>query len=311
MSAGPVVTFDAQSPEARVIESLFTQTLIVCGVIGLVVGALVTYCILKFRTRKGDAEPKQIHGHTRLEIVWTLIPCAIVAGLLVLTIRAVSASDPAATGEPDLVVVGHQWWWEVKYAGGAITANELHIPAGKKLLVRVEGADVIHSFWVPQLARKMDAVPGHPMTIWMQADQPGTYLGACTEYCGAQHAWMRIVVVAHTPEDYAAWLRNELAPAPLPVAEAEVRGAQLFADKTCVKCHAITGLGQDQARVGPDLTHFAARKTIGAGVLDNSPAGLARWLAKPQEVKPFSHMPDLKLTPAEVSDLVAYFETLR
>ena len=314
MSVGPIVTFDAQSPEARVIESLFVQTLVVCSVIGLLVAALVIYCIVRFRARKGDAEPKQVHGHTRLELAWTLIPCAIIAGLLVLTIRAVGASDPPPMGEPDLVIVGHQWWWEVKYSGGAITANEIHIPAGKKLLVRIEGADVIHSFWVPQLARKMDAVPGHPMSIWMQADQPGTYLGACTEYCGAQHAWMRIVVVAHPQAEFDAWLRHALEPASPPVAgeaaDAEVRGARLFADKTCVKCHAIGGFG-DQPRIGPDLTHFAERKTIGAGVLNNTPADLARWLAKPQEVKPLCHMPDLKLTPAEVTDLVAYFETLR
>src|SRR3954471_6938322 len=123
MSAGPVVTFDAQSPEARVIESLFVQTLLVCSVIGLIVAGLVAYCIFKFRGRDGDKEPKQVHGHTRLEIVWTLIPCAIVAGLLVLTIGAVSASDPPPQGEPDLVVVGHQWWWEIKYKGGTIGAN--------------------------------------------------------------------------------------------------------------------------------------------------------------------------------------------
>ena len=308
---GPIVTLDAHSPEAQAIQALFTQTLVICGVIGLVVAGLVGYCVYRFRERPGDVMPAQIDGNTRLEVGWTILPFLIVVGLVALTVKAVSASDPPAAGrKPDLVVVGHQWWWEIKYASGAITANEIHIPVGKKLLVQIEAADVIHDFWVPQLARKIDAVPGHPVTIWMQADAPGEYQGACAEYCGAQHAWMRIVVIADSPTDFEAWERKERAPAPAPVSEAEVRGARIYADKTCVKCHAIGGLGE-QSRVAPDLTHLAARRTLGAGVLTNTKENLALWLEKPQEVKPQSHMPDLKLTKGEVADLVAYFESLK
>jgi len=310
MVAGPVVTLDAHSPQAQAIQSLFTQTLIICGVIGVVVAGLVGFCIFRFRAKKGDGDPAQIHGHTKLEIMWTIIPFLIVVGLVVLTVRAVGASDPPPDREPDLVVVGHQWWWEIRYPSGTITANEIHIPAGKKLLVRIEAADVIHDFWVPQLARKIDAVPGHPVTIWMEADAPGEYQGACAEYCGAQHAWMRILVFAHPQAEFDAWDKNERAPGVAPVTDAELRGQKVYGDKTCVKCHAITGFG-DPSRVAPDLTHLAIRKTLGAGVLTNTPQNLALWLAKPQQVKPLSHMPDLQLTQNEVADLVAYFESLK
>src|SRR5260221_14594201 len=137
MRGGPVASpFDAHSPEAQAIASLFSQTLIVCGVIGLVVAALVVTCIVRFRGREGDEDPAQTHGHTRLEIAWTVVPFAIVVGLFALTFRAAGASDPPPDRAPDLTVVGHQWWWEARYASGAITANEIHIPVGKKILVR-------------------------------------------------------------------------------------------------------------------------------------------------------------------------------
>ena len=303
--------FDAHSPEAQAIASLFVQTLWICTVIGVVVAAGVVWCVIKFRAKgDGDKEPPQIHGSTKLEIAWTIVPFLIVVGIFALTLQAASVSDPPANREPDLVIVGHQWWWEVRYPNGAIGANEIHIPTGKKLLVRIESADVVHDFWVPQLARKMDAVPGHPSTIWMSADAPGTYLGACAEYCGMQHAWMRIVVEAQKPEDFDAWVAHQLDAAPSPTNASELHGLTLFTEKTCIQCHAVTGLPV-LARVAPDLTHLAERKTIGAGVIANTPTELARWLQHPQEIKAGSHMPDLQLTDAEVADLVAWFESLR
>ena len=310
MSAGPVATFDAHSPEARAIATLFTQTLIICGVIAVVVTALVVYCIFRFREKPGDAEPKQIHGHTQLEVTWTLIPLAIVVGIFVLTLRAMADGDPPSEGAPDLVITGHQWWWEARYSSGAITANEIHIPVGKKLLVRIEAADVIHDFWVPQLGRKIDAVPGHSSTIWLEADAAGQYLGACAEYCGAQHAWMRIVVVAEPQAEFDAWEAHQREPAPKPSGEQATRGAKVFADRTCIKCHAISGSGE-QPRVAPDLTHLAQRTTLGAGVMLNTKTDLARWLRDPQAIKPGSYMPNVQLSPSEVDDLVAYFETLK
>jgi cytochrome c oxidase subunit 2 len=311
MSAVPVASaFNAHSPEAHAIAGLFGETLVVCAVIGAVVTGLVGYCVVRFRAGRSPGEPTQTLGSTSLEVGWTLLPLAIVAGLFVRTAQAMGVSDPPANRAPDLVVTAHQWWWEARYATGAIAANEIHVPVGKDLLIRVESADVVHDFWVPELARKMDAVPGHPSLIWMLADAPGTYLGACAEYCGVEHAWMRIVVVAEPQALFDAWELHQREPARAPATEAAIRGARDFTTKTCVTCHAI-GSGGQQARVAPDLTHLAQRGSLGAGVLENTPANLASWLGDPQRIKPGSHMPDAQLTDAEVSDLCSYFETLR
>jgi cytochrome c oxidase subunit 2 len=203
--------------------------------------------------------------------------------------------------------VGHQWWWEVRYPSGVATANEIHIPVGQPLLVRLEAADVIHDFWVPPLARKMDAVPGHSNSFWMSADAPGEYRGTCAEYCGAQHAWMRLLVVAEPPAAFDAWQRAQLAPAAPPASDASARGERIFRDEACGSCHTVAGRGFD-GRVAPDLTHVASRTTLGAGVTGATPDDLRAWLHDPQSVKPGCRMPDFKLTDAQVSDLVAYFE---
>ena len=304
--------FDAHSSEARAIAQLFTQTLVVCAAIMLVVIGLVAYCIVKFRAKAGANEPPQIHGHTRLEIAWTVLPFLIELGLFFLTVRTMSATDPATEGRsPDLTIIAHQWWWEVRYPSGVVTANEIHIPVGKQLYVELQSADVIHDFWVPQLARKIDATPGRPTHFWMAADDPGTYSGACAEYCGAEHAWMRIRVVGQSAEDFTAWQNHELTPGVSPaLGSGASRGAKLFRERTCVKCHAVAGASED-ARVAPDLTHVAERDTLAAGLLVNNPNNLAAWLKNPQALKPGSHMPSLQLDDKEVSDLVTYFETLR
>jgi cytochrome c oxidase subunit 2 len=302
--------FDPRSPQAAAIAELFTSTLVVCGVIFLIVAGLIAYCVVKFRGGNDDAEPEQIEGNKRLEIAWTLVPVAIVGGLLVLTLRAMNVSDPPIDRDPDITIIGHQWWWEARYPSGVVTANEIHIPTGKSLVVRIESGDVVHDFWVPELGRKIDAIPGRPTSIWMSASQSGTYFGACAEYCGVQHAWMRIMVVAESPEQFAAWEKHEEQPATRISTPEAARGSHVFTSMTCTKCHAIGGTGQT-ARVAPDLTHIAERKTLGAGILDNNPTELARWLKDPQAIKAGCHMPDTQLTDAEVADLVAYFETLK
>ncbi len=305
--------FSPGSPEAHAIADLFRITLLVCGAIFGLVAGLVGYAVVRFRRKDGDAEPRQITGNTRLEVAWTAAPVAILAAILALTSRTMRAVDPPVDREPDLVVIGHQWWWEVRYpAPFVVTANEIHVPAGRRLLVQVEAVDVIHDFWVPELARKIDAVPGHPNHVWMEVSAPGTYLGACAEYCGAQHAWMRLRVVAHPAAEFDAWQAHEAAPAAPPLAEAAVRGARIFRERTCVACHAIaSSLGEVSPRIAPDLTHLASRATLAAGAIENTPATLARWIEDPETIKPGSHMPNLHLSPAQVSDLVAYFETLR
>jgi cytochrome c oxidase subunit 2 len=308
--AGSESVFSASSPFAASIAHLFTITLVLCAVIGGGVTAAIAYSIVRFRARPDGDEPPQIAGNHKIEIVWTLIPIAIVTWLFVLSIETMARSDPAADRAPDLIVVGHQWWWEARYPSGAVAANEIHIPTGKALLVRLESADVIHDFWVPQLARKMDAVPGHPNFFWMSADAPGSYGGACAEYCGTQHAWMRLLVVADDPPAFDAWLSRQLAPAAAPAPGVAERGERVFRDQACGNCHAIAGRGFE-GRAAPDLTHLAARSTLGAGVTENTPADLAAWLHDPQTVKPGSHMPDFKLSDTNVSDLSAYLGAMR
>jgi cytochrome c oxidase subunit 2 len=297
------------SPGARAIADLFTTTLAVCAVIFVVVCVLIAACVVKFRERD-DRAPSTITGHTKLEIAWTIGPFLVLVFLLVLTARAMAVSDPPPTRDPDLVIVAHQWWWEVRYKSGAVTANEIHIPTGTPLVVSVESADVVHDFWVPDLARKMDAIPGRPASIWLEADQAGSYLGTCAEFCGAEHAWMRILVVAEPPAAFAAWEKHQLEPAPTPKGGAAERGLAVFRDRTCVRCHGIAG-SDAGAHVAPDLTHLASRTTLGSGVMPNGEAELARWIRHPSAFKPESHMPDVDLTDAELSDLVAYFESLR
>jgi cytochrome c oxidase subunit 2 len=304
-SGGFGTPFDAHSPEARAIAELFTATLGVCGVIFVLVAGLVTYCVVRFRARPGDAEPVQIEGHKRLEITWTLIPCVIVLGLFGLTARAMARSDAPPDREPDLVVIGHQWWWEARYPSGAVTANEIHIPSGQDVIIRLESADVIHDFWAPALGRKIDATPGRPVFVRIQADAPGVYHGACAEYCGTQHAWMRFEVVAEEPAAFNAWSARQAAAASPPESDSARRGARLFKDRTCVDCHSVRGLAP-AAKAAPDLTHFASRKTLGAGILPNTAEDLYVWLKYPQSIKPGCHMPSLRLTDDETQDLANF-----
>lgn len=305
-------TFSPASPQAVEIQSLFFVMLLVAAVILAIVTGLVVYITIRFRERPGDAEPHQEFGRPRLEIAWTLASLAVVAVLFLLTVRTMRATDPPpGTWPPDVVVVGHQWWWEVRYpASGAVTANEIHLPVGVRSLLRLESADVIHDLWLPRLGRKMDMIPGHPNYVWLQPQAPGTYLGACSEYCGTQHAWMRVRVVAQPQEEFDAWIRGQLAAPPVPEGGPAAAGAELFQNLTCPNCHAIAGT-LAAARVGPDLSHLAERQTLGAGVLDNTRANLTAWLADPQGIKPGSNMPNLQLSDAQVADLVAYMETLR
>jgi cytochrome c oxidase subunit 2 len=301
--------FEPDSPQAAAIASLFRSTLFVCGAVFVLVTVLVMVCVVRFRA-DGVRVPAPIEGHTGLEIGWTIAPVVVLIGLLYLTVRAMNASDPPVDRDPDVTVIGHQWWWEARYPSGAVTANEIHVPTGSPLVFRLESADVIHDFWVPELGRKMDATPGRPTTLWLQADHPGTFLGTCAEYCGAEHAWMRIVVVAEPPEKFAEWQRHQLAPAATPIDAVASRGEALFRSMTCVDCHRVGGTG-GEARFAPDLTHVAERSTLGAGVLANNPTDLGRWLKDPQAIKAGCHMPDAQLTDSQVADLAFYLETLQ
>jgi cytochrome c oxidase subunit 2 len=311
-----VPVLNPASPNAATIRHVFMVVSLICLAIFAVVVGLIGTSLVRFRSG-GEQPPKQDFGSDRSEMAWAIPPVLIVLALsavsvkLILSIIAMPTSRVSEAGDADLVVVGHQWWWEVRYpASKAVTANEIHIPVGRKLRVRVESADVIHSFWVPQLGPKMDMVPGHPNFVWLQADRAGVYEGACSEFCGDQHAWMRFTVVADPPSEYQAWLAHQMQPAPGPAGAVAQAGRTFFFAQTCANCHAIGGTNAI-ANAAPDLTHLAGRTQLAAGMIPNTPQNLARWLRNPQQVKPGCQMPNFNLNDDQVSQLATYLESLR
>jgi cytochrome c oxidase subunit II len=303
--------FDPDSPQARSILHLGIVASIIFASIFAIVAGVIVYALMRFRWREGEPDPNQLAGNKTIEIVWTAIPGVIVVVLFALTARTMSVSDPAPAPAPDIVVIGHQWWWEMRFPkSGVVAANEIHIPLGHAMSVRVDSADVLHEFWVPELGRKITAVPGHPNHIWLEADQPGTYLGVCSEFCGTEHAWMHFLVVAEPQAEFDAWIKAQLQPATPPAGEMAAKGLALFEQTSCVNCHAINGT-LARGNAAPDLTHFASRDQLGAGIANNTPENLRRWLADPHKVKPGVLMPDFKFTNEQLAQLVAYFETLK
>jgi cytochrome c oxidase subunit II len=304
--------FHPDSPQARAIEQLFYVDLTIAAFIFLTVAGLVVYVAWRFRERPGAAEPVQDEGDPRLETLWTVVPGAILLVLLLWTARTMAIVQPLARSHPpDVVVVAHQWWWEYHYpASGVVTANELHLGDGRTWLLAIESADVIHDFWVPDLGAKVDAVPGRRNYLWIEPQRDGTFLGTCAEYCGAQHALMGIRVVVEPPSAYLEWTASQLQIPAAPTEGPAAEGARIFAAKTCRNCHRIAGTAA-AAQVGPDLTHVADRQTLGAGVLENTPANLARWIRNPQRFKPGCHMPDMRLTDDDARAVAAYLEGLR
>jgi cytochrome c oxidase subunit II len=304
--------FSPVSPQAHAITTLMLTVFAICAAIFVLVAWLVAYGAIRYRSRGDAADPVQSFGNTRVEALWTAGPLLLLVVIFALTVTAGRAADPSTPNtEPDIRLIGHQWWWEVQYPrAGIVSANEIHIPTNTRVLLELRSADVIHDFWVPELGRKMDMVPGHPTRLWIEADAAGTYGGACAEYCGAEHAWMRLRVVAEPAVDFASWMSREQTPAKRAGRGAAAEGERLFDAMTCVNCHAIAGTGHD-ARVGPDLTHIAARARLAGELIENTPENLARWIAHPDALKPSSHMPNLHLSSNQVTALVAYMETLR
>jgi cytochrome c oxidase subunit 2 len=243
-----------------------------------------------------------------------LVPVASVAILFVFAnfevSKATDAPDPRSTAMT-VDVVGHQWFWEFRYPGhDAVTANELHIPVGTRVNVVATTGDVIHSFWVPELNRKIDTIPGHPNRILLAADRPGRYRGQCAEFCGLQHAHMAFTVVAQTRQDFDAWLAAQDAPAAAPASADARTGEQVFLANACASCHTIRGTSA-QGRVGPDLTHVASRATLAGLVIPNDAAHLLAWIENPQRFKPGVKMPGLDLSDADFRAIATYLRGLR
>jgi cytochrome c oxidase subunit II len=298
------------SKPAREISTLFWQ-MTIGGFAGL--GLVVVLLVLAWLRRRRRVERDQpgewlvVGGGIALPIVVLATLFVVSDVFLIRDTQAPAAGATAMTVE----VVGHRWFWTASYPGTkAVVADEIHIPVGTPIELDVRTTDVIHSFWVPELNRKIDTIPGRTNRILLRADTPGVFRGACAEFCGLQHANMSFVVVAEPAARFRAWLAGQSRPARPPMTAAERRGQHVFLAGSCSSCHTIRGTSAS-GDVGPDLTHLATRSYLAGLVLPNRPADLARWVAHPQQVKPGSLMPDLPLGRAQLADVVAYLDGLR
>jgi cytochrome c oxidase subunit 2 len=356
-SDAPLDTLDPKGPEAQSIDNLLLPVMLIAGVVFLFVELGIVYLVVRFRRRKRDDDselPSQTHGNLVLELGWTILPAVILAFVAVGTLTTLFEIDDAPEDALEIEVVGQQWWWGFQYdvdGDGAYdfrTANEMVIPAGEPVNLDITSMDVIHSFWIPALNGKKDAVPGrhHPLTL--EADEPGTYWGQCTEFCGLSHANMRIRVIALPQDEYDAWLENQMRPAEAATGDA-VDGEELFSS-TCTSCHQIRGLNDDYtgaatvSGTAPELTHLMTRSTFAGSIFrlyaqaDDADlhdfythlaeegtfnrVQLEAWLRDPPAEKPMyadtatlngalpRGMPDLELSEVQIDQLVAYLQTL-
>ena len=310
---GKQSTLSPAGPVAQAQLSMLYESLAIMTVIFLVVLGVFVYSLIRFRARKTDqALPKQVHGSTALEIAWTIVPIIIIVVLSITTVHYAFALGTPQTGKGtvQVQVIGHQYWWEFRYPGtGVVTANQLHIPVGEKVNFSLQSADVIHSFWVPQLGGKTDLIPGRTNNLWLEASRAGLYYGQCAQLCGAGHAFMKFTVLAQSPADFQKWLRHMQHDTVSATTPEEKAGLALF-KQNCATCHTIQGT-PFQGKLGPNLTAFAERPTIAAGTLPNTAQGLATWLRNPPAVKPGAMMPDLGLSQSQIQSLVAFLQTLK
>ena len=278
----------------------------------LIVTAVLIYVSIKYRAKPNDREPEQISGNKWIESVMIGFPFLLVAVFFFYTAKAMRAINPSSENyKPDVIITGHQYWWEAQYPGkGLVTANEIHLPVGKKILLRLNSADVIHDWWVPQFGQKMDMIPGNNNSLWLTIKQPGVYQGACSEFCGQQHAWMRIKVIAQDTLQYKLWLDSIGKPALAPADSIARVGAALFSKVSCASCHRIRGTDAN-GNSGPDLTHFASRSEFLAGLMKNNRANLYKWLSDPQKVKPGANMPRFIFKKDTLNALVEYISRLK
>ncbi len=332
----PYSTTSPASPTADDVHSLYKLVFWLSLIVFVGVQFAIVYTALRFRrTRNARRRPPQIHGNTRLEITWTVIPAVILLIILIPTITTLYDHDAAAAeGDLTIEVNGKQWWWEVVYGEnadgenlGIVTANEIRVPAGKEVIFKLKSNNVIHSFWVPRLSGKLDVIPGHENKLSITAEEPGVYQGECAEFCGTQHAWMRFSIVAMPEDEFYGWVNamrvgnpgttNQDAELP----EGVTRAPANF--NVCLACHQVNGFEGGAALVGmeapktfgPSLTNIACRDTIAAGMLINNPENLKQWIHDPGSVKPGNYMAT-QITPdtfsdEEVDELVDYMMTLQ
>jgi cytochrome c oxidase subunit II len=286
---------------AQKADSLWDITFFIAAIVFFLVEGLLVFTILRFRHKPGR-RAQQFHGNTRVEGVLTVIPSLILAGLAVPTVKTIFELSEQPSDAIHVSVTGRQFWWKYDYEDyGFSTANELHIPVGEKVVVNITGGDVIHSWWVPRLAGKLDAIPGRVNAITLEADEPGRYMGQCTEFCGLSHANMRLIVYAQSQGDFDRWVEDQ---------QQEATGTQPETfTQICGACHAVQGT-DSQADIGPDLTHFASRTTFAGAIFKTNEENLAAWLRDPPAEKPGSKMPDYNLSEEQINELVDYLMSL-
>ena len=307
-----------ESTPAHSIMRLSVFVLAITGAIFVVVLSLILYAVVRFRRRSRDdgKEPAQVYGSNPVEMAWTVVPIIIVVVLTLTTARIIHEIQdaPKPPGALDVQVIGHQFWWEIRYPKfGIVTANEMHVPVSRKerptpTFLDLRSADVVHSFWVPRLAGKTELVPNKINTMWIEPERTGLFLGQCAKYCGIQHSWMLLRVYVDTPEEFDRWLEQQKN-----LAESEpaaAAGRRIFERNACINCHALNGT-VGTGRFGPDLTHLMSRETLGSGVVKNTPENLRAWIKAPDQFKPGVLMPAMNLNDQEIDQLVAYLVTLK
>ena len=343
----PQTTLIPRGDFARIADDLLDTTVKWALLVFVLVEGVLVYAIFRFRGKPGDPEPHQSHGNTTVEIVWTVIPALILAAIAVPTVRAIFQTNAIpGPGALTVEVVGHQWWWEFRYPEYKLTtANELHVPVGRTVSLRMGSADVIHSFWVPQFAGKRDVFANRETRLWFKAEVEGEYPAQCGEFCGIQHARMAYRIKAQKPEEFQSWVAHmqTLGPktpagaAPAagskPTASTEAsgvktatagasvqqpstpsgrqgpqygQGEQLFNTKGCVGCHSLQAVDAPKGMVGPNLANVGARSYIAAGTLKNTDENLAHWIRDPQGIKKGVLMPNLGISETEAQALVAF-----
>ncbi|MDB5915914.1 MAG: coxB [Massilia sp.] len=318
----PQSALEPAGVQAGEIYQLWRLTLLICTLVFSAVLAGFLYAIWRAPRSKVQLAPdvtsfEQSEPRLRRPVV-----AAVAASVLLLAVLIVAdfltdrrLARLPLTDAVRIEVSGHMWWWGARYLDDEpsrifSTANEVHVPVGKPVILKLSSADVIHSFWAPSLHGKKDLIPGRTSLLQFRVDKLGVYRGQCAEFCGFEHALMAFTVVADTPAQYEAWAARQRAPAPAPVTELQKQGLQVFMRSTCAMCHTVAGT-EAGARLGPDLTHLASRSTLASGTLPNTPQHLASWILDPQRFKKGANMPATPLSAQELDALMAYLETLR
>ncbi len=317
----PLTTFEPAGPFARQIDNLFWPVFWIATVVFVLVQGAILVAVFLYRDKKGAKEAKQLHGSPKLEVLWTVIPALILAGIAVPSTAAVFDLTECGPDAMEIQITGHQWWFEYHYPDAGIdTANVMVIPVDQEVCAQMTSDDVIHNFWIPALNGKRYLIPGQTTELRLQADEPGEYWGHCAEFCGLSHSLMRARVQALSPADYETWVAGQQQPATLPEEGSPTwDGYQVFLNKACTQCHTVRFDDEDASNVlpadafnGPDLTHFASRSVFAGATLpeegETHDVALKRWLADPPNVKPGSFMPDLALTEEEIDAVILWLD---